>query len=91
VRDGKIGVGHQRTIGFPAQEHSIAHDEEAAVGQLVEAQRKRRNLGDDFAVAVGVQRDDLLRRPVGEQQPAIVPARRLEQATSRGQGLHFRH
>ena len=54
------------------------HDQQPAVGQPVDREReRRRDAGDDLAVALEIDGDDLLRAPVGEPQAAVVPARRL--------------
>ena len=57
----------------------MAGDEQAAVGQPVDGPAEAgRALSDDLAVAVEIDRDDLLGAPVGEPQPAVVPTRRLD-------------
>jgi hypothetical protein len=43
------------------------------------------------AVAVQIDRDDLARSPVGEPQPAVVPAGRFDIGESGEQDFRFRH
>ena len=78
VDAAQIGVADHRTVGLPAHQLGTG-DQQAAVGQPVdrpaETGRARR---DHLAVAVEIDRHDLARAPVGEPQPIVVPARRLD-------------
>ena len=45
----------------------------------------------DLALALEIDGDDLVRAPVGEPQPALVPARRLAERETGHQDVYVRH
>ena len=52
-------------------------DQQPPVGQVVDAHREGLDAGDHLALARRIDGDDLVRAPVGDPEPAVVPPRRL--------------
>ena len=79
AQGGQIGMRHQRTVGLLAQKTPVRRrdDQQPPVGQVVDAHRERSDAGDHLALARRIDGDDLVRAPVGDPQPAVVPPRRL--------------
>jgi hypothetical protein len=75
----QVGVSYERPIGFSAQQEPIAcrDDQQAPIGQPVDAEWERRYADDDLALTLEIDGDDLLRSPVREPETLIVPAWRL--------------
>ncbi len=67
----------QRPVGLTAQQPPLCrvHDQQPPVGEEVDAHRERWDSRDHLVAAVGAERDHLVRAPVGEPEPAVVPAR----------------
>ena len=89
---GQVGVGDDRAVGLVAQQQALAprHDEQAPVGEEVEAERQRGQARHDLGLAGVVEREDLARSPVRQPQPAVVPARRLAHDEPVLQRVHVR-
>ena len=89
--DAQVGLGRERPVGLHAEQTPFGgrDDEQGPVGQPVDAERKRLNLGDDLAPAVEIDGDQLLRAPVGQPETAVVPARRLGEREARRQDLRL--
>src|SRR5262249_5780892 len=81
------------TVRFDAQQKSLAgrNHEHAAVREPIDATWKGRRLEDDLAVALEIDGDDLRRAPVGEPEPAFMPARLLAELDVRHQHLRLAH
>src|SRR5207244_1956222 len=75
------------------QKQAIARrdEEQAPVGQPVDAAGEGRRVQDDLAVALDVERDDLRRTPVGEPEAVLVPARLLAEHEACHERLRLRH
>ncbi len=86
-------MGHQRPIGFPAEQTPVKrrNDEQAPIRKPASAHRHRRDLGDDLARALEIDGSNLIRAHVGEPESAIVPTWRLVEYQTARQGLQFRH
>jgi len=86
-------MGHQRPVVLAAQKQAIArrNEEQPAVGQPIDAQRERRSVEHDLAVAVEINGNHILRAPVGEPQPVRMPAWLLAEHQPAHQRSKFRH
>jgi hypothetical protein len=76
----QIGVVDQRAVGLLAQQPALGpgDHQQPPVRQPVDRERDGgRRRGHHLGVAVEVDGQDLLGPPVGQPQPAVVPARRL--------------
>src|SRR5581483_85522 len=88
----QVGMGHKGTVALATQKSIFAGHEQPAVRQEVDAVAGRLwSPGDDLAAPGQFDGSDLLRPPVAEPQPAVVPARRLANDQAGDQGLHFSH
>src|SRR5215203_2233398 len=85
----QVGMGYQRPVGLPAQQKPISRRDydQAPIWQPVDAKWERRYADDDFALALEIDGNDLLRAPVREPETLIVPARRLAERDAGQQGL----
>ena len=92
-KSAQVGMGDQRPVALPAQESPLArrNDQQATVGQPVDAEGERRHVEDDLALAREVDGDDLLRASVGKPEAVLVPAGRLGEGETDQQGLRFGH
>ena len=92
---GQVGVGHQRPVRLLAQQPAVARrdDEQPAVGQPVDAHRKRGeiNPGHHLRPALTIDGDHLLRAPIGQPQTVLVPAQRLTEGKAIEQLLDLSH
>jgi len=73
----QVGVSRERAIAFAAQEKTLSprNDEQAAVWQPVDAKWKTTGNSDcDLVLAVGIDRKNLLRAPIGEPKMVFVPS-----------------
>src|SRR5215211_7651442 len=76
----QVGVVDQGAVGLLAQQPALGpgNHQQPPVRQPVDRERNGgRHRGHHLGGAVEIDRQDLLRPPVGQPQPAIVPARRL--------------
>jgi len=83
----QIGVHDQRSVGLAAQDLAIPHrhHQQASVRQPPEAGRLLRHVGLGAQVgAVLASREDLAAVEVGEPDPVLPPARRLEELEPAG-------
>jgi hypothetical protein len=91
----QVGVGHQRPVRLLVQQPSVARrdDQQAAVGQPVDAHRKGRevNPGHHLGPALAVHGQDRLRAPVGQPQVVLVPAQRLTEGKTAEHTPDFGH
>src|SRR5438132_1297309 len=73
----QVGMSHKRAIVLPAQEQPVAHgdDKQAPIRQEAQAHWSALDAGDDFALALQIDGNDLLSAEVGEPEAAIVPTR----------------
>jgi hypothetical protein len=74
----KVAVGHQRPVGLTAQEPPPGRrdGQQPAIGQVADAHQGL-DARDHVAPALQIDGKDLLRPPVRDPQPAVVPPRRL--------------
>jgi hypothetical protein len=74
---GQVSVRDQRAVGLTAQQSPLrrVHHQQPPVREEVDAHRERCDGHDHFAAAVGTEREDLIRAPVREPEPSVVPAR----------------
>jgi hypothetical protein len=88
-------MGGQGAVGLHPQEKPIGgrDDQQAAIGlgEEVDAHRKGRHAGDDLALTLEIECDDLVRAPVRDPDAAIVPAWRLGEREAAHQDLNVRH
>ncbi len=66
-------MDHQRPVG--SLRRTTRDDEQAPIGQPVDAEWESGHAEDDVAVAVEIDGNDLLHAPVGEPQAVLVPTR----------------
>src|SRR5215472_11488107 len=85
-------MARQRTVVLLAQQAPLPrrHDEQAPIGQPVDAARKSWRLEFDLVVPLQVNSDDLRRAPVGEPQTVLVPARLLAEPDPVHEDLRLR-
>ena len=87
----QVGVRDDGAIGLEAVS-PCAGDEQPAVRQPVDRPAEAAwPVGDDLAVAVEVDGDDLVGPPMGEPQPAVMPAWRLDVGESAQEDSRLRH
>ena len=86
-------MSHERPVRLAAEKKALASrdDEQAAIRQPIDAERKTERRADyDLAVAIEIYCQDLLRAPVREPKPVLVPTRRFTHREAGQQGFEFR-
>ena len=73
---GQVGVRDQRPVALTAQQPPLrrVHDQQPAVGEEIDAHRERCDAQHHLVGTVGAEGDHLIRAPVREPQPSVVPA-----------------
>ena len=89
----QVGVCHERPVRLAAEEEALASrdDEQAAIRQPIDAERKAERRADrDLAVTIEIDCQDLLRAPVREPKPVLVPTGGFTHREAGQQRFHFR-
>ena len=87
----QVGVRDEGSVRFEAQE-PLSRDQEATVRQPVDRPAEAaRPVTDDLAGAIEIDGDDLVGPPVGEPQPAVMPAWRLDVGETAQDDSWLRH
>ena len=76
---GQLGVGDQTPAGFMAQQSPLGrvHDQQPPVREKIDAHRERGDVHHDLVASIHAEHDHLVRAPVREPEPSVVPAWRL--------------
>jgi hypothetical protein len=69
----QLGMGDHGAVRLAAQQPIAGDEQQPPVGQPVDTAGDGGRAADDLAGAAGVKRDQLVRGPVGNPEPAIVP------------------
>jgi hypothetical protein len=80
-------VSQEQTVALLTKQSPAGDDQKPSIRQKINAHRKRLDPGDDLARSSQIDCDDLLRAPVGDDQTAIVPTRRLRERETVDQEL----
>src|ERR1700721_2661372 len=83
-------MGNERAVEVATKQAPLRriHYEQPPGGQKVDAHRERLDADHDLMAVLGVERDHLMRAPIGEPDPPVVPAGRFTKGNSLRQHGH---